>query len=137
MARRVVKIFQDISSATSDPCYLKIYLFIEQETNTMYGMRHSESGCDGRWAAGRGRHRHGFGGWGGWRGFGGGDMVRAGRMLATGDLRLIALALIREQPRHGFEIIKGLEGKAAGWDSAGPGIVLPPPPSLGDGGNRP
>src|SRR5215469_8579190 len=91
----------------------------------MFGMRHFGSDCDGRWAAGRGRHRrHGFG-WGGRHGFGGGDMVRAGRMLATGDLRLIALALIAEQPRHGYEIIKVLEEKTAGWYSPSPGIVYP------------
>jgi DNA-binding PadR family transcriptional regulator len=52
-------------------------------------------------------------------------MVRAGRMLATGDLRLIALALIAEQPRHGYEIIKVLEEKTAGWYSPSPGIVYP------------
>jgi DNA-binding PadR family transcriptional regulator len=52
-------------------------------------------------------------------------MIRAGRMLATGDLRLIALALIAEQPRHGYEIIKVLEEKTAGWYSPSPGIVYP------------
>ena len=52
-------------------------------------------------------------------------MVRAGRMLATGDLRLIALALIAEQPRHGYEIIKVLEEKTSGWYSPSPGIVYP------------
>jgi len=56
---------------------------------------------------------------------GGGDMVRAGRMLAQGDLRLIALALIAEQPRHGYEIIKVLEEKTADWYSPSPGIVYP------------
>jgi DNA-binding PadR family transcriptional regulator len=56
---------------------------------------------------------------------GGGDMIRAGRMLATGDLRLIALALIAEQPRHGYEIIKVLEDKTDGWYSPSPGIVYP------------
>jgi len=56
---------------------------------------------------------------------GGGDMIRAGRMLATGDLRLIALALIAEQPRHGYEIIKVLEEKTSGWYSPSPGIVYP------------
>jgi len=56
---------------------------------------------------------------------GGGDMIRAGRMLAQGDLRLIALALIAEQPRHGYEIIKLLEDKTAGWYSPSPGIVYP------------
>jgi len=56
---------------------------------------------------------------------GGGNMMRAGRMLAQGDLRLIALALIAEQPRHGYEIIKVLEDKTAGWYSPSPGIVYP------------
>jgi DNA-binding PadR family transcriptional regulator len=56
---------------------------------------------------------------------GGDDMMRAGRMLAQGDLRLIALALIAEQPRHGYEIIKLLEDKTAGWYSPSPGIVYP------------
>jgi DNA-binding PadR family transcriptional regulator len=56
---------------------------------------------------------------------GGGEMMRAGRMLAQGDLRLIALALIAEQPRHGYEIIKLLEDRTAGWYSPSPGIVYP------------
>jgi DNA-binding PadR family transcriptional regulator len=56
---------------------------------------------------------------------GGGDMMRAGRMLAQGDLRLIALALIAEQPRHGYEIIKVLEEKTGDWYSPSPGIVYP------------
>src|SRR5262249_53440562 len=51
--------------------------------------------------------------------------IDAGRMLAQGDLRLIALALIAEQPRHGYEIIKVLEDKTAGWYSPSPGIVYP------------
>ncbi len=81
----------------------------------------------GIWAARHGWRGH-FGpgqGRGGKHGFGGGDMVRAGRMLAQGDLRLIALALIAEQPRHGYEIIKVLEDKTAGWYSPSPGIVYP------------
>src|SRR5215218_2343097 len=44
---------------------------------------------------------------------------------AQGDSRLIALALIAEQPRHGYEIIKLLEDKTAGWYSPSPGIVYP------------
>jgi DNA-binding PadR family transcriptional regulator len=89
----------------------------------MFG-RHS--GFDERWAAGRHQRRHwrGFG-FGDRHGIGGGDMIRAGRMLAQGDLRLIALALIAEQPRHGYEIIKVLEEKTADWYSPSPGIVYP------------
>src|SRR6201993_2133283 len=92
----------------------------------MFGMRHSG---EERWAAGRHWRRHGGHGggigFGGRHGMGGGDMIRAGRMLAQGDLRLLALALIAEQPRHGYEIIKVLEEKTAGWYSPSPGIVYP------------
>jgi DNA-binding PadR family transcriptional regulator len=56
---------------------------------------------------------------------GGGEMRRVGRMLAHGDLRLLALALIEEQPRHGYEIIKQLEDKTKGWYSPSPGVVYP------------
>ena len=92
----------------------------------MFGMRRCGSHEDAQWAGGRGWRRHGGGfGFGGRHGMGGGDMMRAGRMLATGDLRLIALGLIAEQPRHGYEIIKVLEDKTAGWYSPSPGVVYP------------
>ena len=89
---------------------------------------HCES-YGGRWAVGR--HRRGrFGGYGFGRRHGmGGEMgpedLRAGRMLAQGDLRLIALALIAQEPRHGYEIIKLVEEKTADWYSPSPGIVYP------------
>jgi DNA-binding PadR family transcriptional regulator len=65
--------------------------------------------------------RRGLGG----RGMGGGEMTRAGRMLAQGDLKLIALALIADQPRHGYDIIKVIEEKTAGWYAPSPGVVYP------------
>lgn len=83
----------------------------------------------GKWGAGRHRRGrfHGFGGRHGMGGRGGMDPddMRAGRMLAQGDLRLIALALIAQEPRHGYEIIKLVEEKTAGWYSPSPGIVYP------------
>lgn len=95
----------------------------------MFGHRHEhhEGRCGHEFAGGRhgrGRHRYGFGGR---HGFGGGGdgLMHAGRMLAQGDLRLIALALIDEQPRHGYDIIKALEEKTADWYSPSPGIVYP------------
>jgi DNA-binding PadR family transcriptional regulator len=93
----------------------------------MFGARHFDSSREGYWAGGRrwGRHFGGDFAGGGRHGMGGGDMMRAGRMLAQGDLRLIALALIAEQPRYGYEIIKLLEDKTAGWYSPSPGIVYP------------
>ena len=46
-------------------------------------------------------------------------------MLAQGDLKLLALALIAEQPRHGYELIKLIEEKTSGCYSPSPGVVYP------------
>ena len=68
---------------------------------------------------------HGFGPFGKGFGGGGGNMFRAGRMLADGDLRLIALSLIADGPRHGYDIIKALEELSSGIYSPSPGVVYP------------
>jgi len=57
------------------------------------------------------------------RGIGGG--MRAARMLASGDLQLIILALLQEKPRHGYEIIKALEEHSSGIYTPSPGVVYP------------
>jgi DNA-binding PadR family transcriptional regulator len=68
--------------------------------------------------------RRGFKGLGNeWGGLG--DNLRVGRMLASGDLRLVALFLIEQQPRHGYDLIKAVEEKSAGFYSPSPGIVYP------------
>src|SRR5579862_3387745 len=109
--------------------YLKIYLCIEKEKNMHRHCGHGDESERGRWAAGRHHRRGRFGGFGGRHGGGfgegGEDLMRARRMLAQGDLRLLALALIAEAPRHGYEIIKLLEEKTADWYSPSPGIVYP------------
>jgi DNA-binding PadR family transcriptional regulator len=69
--------------------------------------------------------RHGFGPFGKGFGGGGGNMFRAGRMLADGDLRLIALSLIEKGPRHGYDLIKALEELSSGIYSPSPGVVYP------------
>ena len=35
-------------------------------------------------------------------------------MFESGDLKLVILRLLREQPRHGYDIIKALEERMAG-----------------------
>ncbi|MER9140633.1 PadR family transcriptional regulator [Mesorhizobium sp. M0830] len=75
-----------------------------------------------------GRGGGGFGpfGHGGRGGRGGpGDIFRAGRMLADGDLKLITLSLLAEAPRHGYDIIKALEERTSGIYSPSPGVVYP------------
>jgi DNA-binding PadR family transcriptional regulator len=89
---------------------------------------------DRHWRKFEAMARRGFRGWGGPGGFGAGfggnwggfgDNIRVGRMLASGDLRLVALYLIEEQPRHGYDLIKAIEDRTAGFYSPSPGIVYP------------
>jgi DNA-binding PadR family transcriptional regulator len=54
-----------------------------------------------------------------------GGNFRIGRMLASGDVRLVALYLIEQQPRHGYDLIKAVEEKSAGFYAPSPGIVYP------------
>jgi DNA-binding PadR family transcriptional regulator len=56
------------------------------------------------------------------------------RMVDQGDLRLIALALIAETPRRGYEIIRLIEEKTAEWYSPSPNIVHPMLSSLAEAG---
>ncbi len=69
-----------------------------------------------------GRRRAFFGGFA--EGFGGRGM-RAGRMLGSGELQLIILALLSEKPRHGYEIIKAIEEHSSGIYTPSPGVVYP------------
>jgi DNA-binding PadR family transcriptional regulator len=68
---------------------------------------------------GRGRGGHGGSGHHGGRGF------RLGRRLGSSDLQLILLALLAEQPRHGYELIKELEDRSHGFYAPSPGMIYP------------
>lgn len=50
---------------------------------------------------------------------------RRGRMFAQGELRLALLALIAENPSHGYELIKGIEEMTGGGYAPSPGAVYP------------
>jgi DNA-binding PadR family transcriptional regulator len=77
-----------------------------------------------------GRHPHGRGGgggyWGGRGGFDGdNDGLPRGRKFTGDDLQLLLLALIAEEPRHGYELIKALEARSNGFYAPSPGMVYP------------
>lgn len=50
---------------------------------------------------------------------------RRGRMFAQGELRLALLALIDQEPRHGYELIKAIEEMTGGGYAPSPGAVYP------------
>jgi DNA-binding PadR family transcriptional regulator len=58
------------------------------------------------------------------RGWGGHRRDRK-RMFEGGELRLVLLKLIADQPRHGYELIKAIEEMTGGDYAPSPGIVYP------------
>ena len=50
---------------------------------------------------------------------------RRGRMFGQGELRLVLLKLIADEPRHGYELIKAIEDMTAGSYAPSPGTVYP------------
>jgi DNA-binding PadR family transcriptional regulator len=59
----------------------------------------------------RGRHR--------WHG------ERGGRPFDYGELRLLVLSMIEEQPRHGYELMRAIEERMGGSYSPSPGVIYP------------
>jgi DNA-binding PadR family transcriptional regulator len=56
---------------------------------------------------------------------GGGRRGGGGRVLGHGDLRLLLLALIEQQPRHGYELIRLIAEMFHGRYTPSPGVVYP------------
>ena len=50
---------------------------------------------------------------------------RGGRVFDSGALRLVVLGLIGEEPRHGYDIIKGMKARFQGAYSPSPGAIYP------------
>src|SRR4051812_32135574 len=79
----------------------------------------------------RGRGPRGGGGrysfsWGG----GDGERERPGggrqrRMFDGGELRLVLLRLIADEPRHGYDLIRAIEELTGGAYAPSPGVVYP------------
>jgi DNA-binding PadR family transcriptional regulator len=59
----------------------------------------------------------------GWRG--GRRGRRARRMFEGGELRLVLLKLIADEPRHGYDLIRAIEDLTGGEYAPSPGVVYP------------
>jgi len=55
-------------------------------------------------------------------------------MLSAEDLQLIMLALLKDSPRHGYDIIKSLQEHSSGLYVPSPGVVYPALTYLEDAG---
>src|SRR6476646_2861608 len=50
---------------------------------------------------------------------------RARRMFESGELRLVLLKLISDEPRHGYDLIRAIEQMTGGEYAPSPGVVYP------------
>ncbi|MBH5323248.1 PadR family transcriptional regulator [Aurantiacibacter sediminis] len=64
----------------------------------------------------------------------GGSPRKRERMFGPGELRLVLLAMLAEEPRHGYELIKSLEEMTGGAYSPSPGTIYPTLQMLSDEG---
>ena len=76
-------------------------------------------GSRGGWGAGPGFTM----GWG--QGASGREGGRGRRMFDGGELRLVLLKLIADEPRHGYDLIRQIEELTGGAYAPSPGIVYP------------
>jgi DNA-binding PadR family transcriptional regulator len=98
-------------------------------------MRFKMRGCgpDGFGNIPAGLFAMGFGGpgwdggdWGRDWGMGGrGGRRGRGRVFESGELRLVLLKLIADQPRHGYDLIRAIEEMTGGSYAPSPGVVYP------------
>lgn len=58
-------------------------------------------------------------------GWGGGRRRRRNRMFESGELRLVLLKLIADEPRHGYDLIRAIEEMTGGEYAPSPGVVYP------------
>ena len=81
-----------------------------------------------------GRGRGGWGrSWGpfhfdfgdGSEGWGGRRSRRGRRMFESGELRLVLLKLIADEPRHGYDLIRAIEDLTGGEYAPSPGVIYP------------
>ena len=71
----------------------------------------------------------------GFRGGGGGGRGRGRRrMFGAGELRLVLLKLIADEPRHGYDLIRAIETLTGGDYAPSPGVVYPTLTMLADMG---
>ena len=70
------------------------------------------------------------------RGFRGGGRGPRGRrrMFGSGELRLVLLKLIADEPRHGYDLIRAVEALTQGEYAPSPGVVYPTLTMLADMG---
>lgn len=101
-----------------------------------HGHRHHGRRCAPE-GFGEGFGGFGRGGFGGGRGghFGGPGGRGRRRVFDAGELKLVLLKLIDDEPRHGYDLIRAIEALSGGTYAPSPGVVYPTLTMLADMGH--
>lgn len=109
-------------------------VFGRRERGGFEGRASARPGCEGRGGPEQGfgghGHGHGRGGRGGFGGRGGGDFERGfgrgrERMFEAGDIKLVILKLLSEEPSYGYQLIKTMEQRLGGGYTPSAGVIYP------------
>ena len=65
---------------------------------------------------------------------GGGPRGRGRRLFDGGEMKLVLLKIIADAPRHGYDLIREVEGRSGGAYAPSPGVVYPTLSTLDDMG---
>jgi DNA-binding PadR family transcriptional regulator len=87
--------------------------------------RHQDDWNFGDFFAGLGRGGFGRGPQGRWKQWGGHGPRRRAPIFESGELKFIILRLLKEKPRHGYDVIKALEERMWGCYTPSAGAVYP------------
>ncbi|MDQ2878602.1 MAG: PadR family transcriptional regulator [Pseudomonadota bacterium] len=101
-----------------------MFAYFEKNGRCHPGMRHAIRGGFGH----AGHH------WGGRGGRGERGEGRSRRMFDGGELRLVLLKLIADEPRHGYDLIRQIEELTGGAYAPSPGVIYPTLTMLDDMG---
>src|ERR1700722_13067141 len=109
----------------------------QEHVEWMHAFGGRERGCGGEGFGERGqRSERGFGGRGpggfdeGFGGRGRGGFERGfgrgrGRLFDSGDIKLVVLKLLSEQPSYGYQLIKTMEDRLSGGYTPSAGVIYP------------
>jgi DNA-binding PadR family transcriptional regulator len=129
-----------------DPRLFDVLSHLSGILGKVHGAARKMPGCDGPgsraggppfgWPRGGQQGWAGFGGpWGGWwPGPPGSPGAARGPKAARGDVRAAILALLREGPRNGYQIMSDIEERSGGSWRPSPGAVYPALAQLADEG---
>jgi len=117
-------------------CLYDLFAHVQRAVRKMAASGYSQK-AGGQWQRGFGGHGsrgHWGGGGGAWGGWWPGPQAQPSSKAARGDVRAAILALLKEGPRTGYQIMSDIKERSGGAWRPSPGAVYPALAQLADEG---